>query len=380
MPYVTARATRGAALGSLVPLAPAHLIGYGGSRVVLVAAHDLQTAVRAVSHGVEADELVRHRNGEQRGGESFPFVGSRLVTRADRLVVEVLPVEEEVGVERARAGIGEVARLVGSHSHEDLDQAKESREHALVGVFLDLEGGLAHGHATALELDVDDGHAVDEQTQIAATVVQDLALRRVDWLLSYLVAALAGCDLLAIVDLQAHLFAQVKRVIGVVARDGDGLSVDEPVERERGLERFDLFVYLCHLALGERAAVQAVYVGIVLEQNLRPVVDEVLLGGIAKHAPRVVPAMLLKNNDYGFFEGGLFVENHVETYLRRREKVCIWECAAADADDSAATVSNSVFVIWRHVLLWQFVRCGPLRRVSWKEVIMPSFYQSADNP
>ena len=57
----------------------------------------------------------------------------------------------------------------------------------------------------------------------------------------------------------------MKRIVGVVAHDGDSLSVDEPVERERGLERFDLFDDLRHLALGERAAVQAVYVGVVLE-------------------------------------------------------------------------------------------------------------------
>ena len=71
--------------------------------------------------------------------------------------------EEEVRVERARAGVGEVACLVGGHPHEDLRQAEEPSEHALVGVLLDLAGGLAHGHAAALEFDVDDGHAVDEQ-------------------------------------------------------------------------------------------------------------------------------------------------------------------------------------------------------------------------
>ena len=316
MPYVAAGAPRGAALGSLVPFAPAHLVGYGGGCVVLVAAHDLQAAVRAVGHGVEADELVRHGDGEQCGGESLPLAGPGFVARADGLVVEVLPVEEEVRVERARAGVGEVACLVGSHSHEDLDQAEEPREHTLVGVLLDLAGGLAHRHAAALELDVDDGHAVDEQTQVAAAVVQDLALRRVDRLLSYLVAALAGRDLLAIVDLQAHLLAQVKRIVGVVARDGDGLSVDEPVERERGLERFYLFDDLCHLALGERAAIQAVDIRVVLEQNLRPVLDEVLLGGIAQDAVRIVPSVLLQHSDDRFFERGLFIKNHGGAYLR----------------------------------------------------------------
>ena len=201
MPYVAAGTSRGTALGSLVPFASAHLVGYGGGRVILVASHDLQAAVRAVGHGIEADELVRHGDGEHRGGESLPFVGSGFVARADGLVVEVLPVKIEVRVERARTRVGKVQRFIGSHSHEDLDQAEESREYALVGVLLYLAGGLADGDAAALELDVDDRHAVDEQTQVATTVVQDLALRRVDWLLSYLVATLASCDLLAIIDL-----------------------------------------------------------------------------------------------------------------------------------------------------------------------------------
>ena len=230
--------------------------------------------------------------------------------------------EVEVGVKRACSRVGKVPRLIGGHSHKDLNQAEETREHTFVRVLFDLSGCLAYGHATAFEFDMDDRHAVDEQAQVSATVVQDLALRRIDRLLSYLVAALAGCDLLTIIDLQAHLLAQVKRIVGVVARDGDGLSVDEPVERERGLERFDLFDDLCHLALGERAAVQAVYVGVVLKQNLRPVVDEVLLGGIAKHAPRVVPAVLLQHGDDRFFERSLFIENHRRNLSTELKKLC----------------------------------------------------------
>ena len=230
--------------------------------------------------------------------------------------------EVEVGVKRACSRVGKVPRLIRGHSHKDLNQAEETREHTFVRVLFDLSGCLAYGHATAFEFDMDDRHAVDEQAQVSPTVVQDLALRRIDRLLSYLVAALAGCDLLTIIDLQAYLLAQVKHIVWVVARDGDGLPGDEPVERERSLERFDLFDDLCRLALSERAAVQAVYVGVVLEQNLRPVVDEVLLAGIAKHAPRVVPAVLLQHGDDRFLERCLFIENHSETYLRNCKKLC----------------------------------------------------------
>ena len=102
----------------------------------------------------------------------------------------------------------------------------------------------------------------------------------------------------------------MERIVGVVARDGDGLSIDEPVERERGLERFYLFDDLCHLALGERAAIQAVDIRVVLKQNLRPVLKEVLLGGIAQDAVRIVPSVLLQHGDDSFFERSLFIVNH----------------------------------------------------------------------
>ena len=56
-------------------------------------------------------------------------------------------------------------------------------------------------------------HAVDEQAQVAAASFQDLVLRRMDRLLSYLVATLAAAISLTIINLQAHLLAQVKRVV-----------------------------------------------------------------------------------------------------------------------------------------------------------------------
>ena len=173
--------------------------------------------------------------------------------------------EIEVGIEHAFPGVGKVSSLIRGHSHEDLNQAEKTCEYTFVSIFFNLTSGLAYRHATAFELDVDDRHAVDEQAQVSAAVVQDLALRRIDRLLSYLVAALASGDFLAVEDFQAYLLAQVKRIAGVVARDGDGLSIDEPVERERGFERFDLFDDLRHLALREWTIVQAVYTGVVVE-------------------------------------------------------------------------------------------------------------------
>ena len=83
--------------------------------------------------------------------------------------------------------------------------------------------------------------------------------------MGYLVTALTGSDLLSVVDFQADFLAQMEGVVGVVARDGDGFAVDEPVECQRGLECFDLFDNLRHLALCEWATVQAVYAGVVVE-------------------------------------------------------------------------------------------------------------------
>lgn len=62
-------------------------------------------------------------------------------------------------------------------------------------MLLDLTSSLADGDAATLELDMDDRHAVDEQAQVSTAVVQNLVLRRIDRLLSYLVVTLAGCDL-----------------------------------------------------------------------------------------------------------------------------------------------------------------------------------------
>ena len=48
-----------------------------------------------------------------------------------------------------------------------------------------------------------------------------------------LVAALAGGDLVTVVDFQTHFFAEVQLVRRVVAGDGHGLAIDEAVQLER---------------------------------------------------------------------------------------------------------------------------------------------------
>ncbi|MDY4470728.1 MAG: hypothetical protein SPE94_01055 [Collinsella sp.] len=121
---------------------------------------------------------------------------------------------------------------------------------------------------------------------------------------------------MTVVDFQADFLAQVKGVIRVVADDGNGFAVDEPVERQRGLKRFDLFDDLRHLTLREWTAIQAVYAGIVVKQDFRPVADKVLFGRVAKNTFRIVPTVLFQHSDNRFFERSFFIENHGKTYLR----------------------------------------------------------------
>ena len=83
-----------------------------------------------------------------------------------------------VGIELALgAGVGEVPRLVGAHCHEYLHERENAGVHALVCILLDLLAGLPDRGVRPLQLDVDDGHAVYQQHQVAPTLVQHLGPR-----------------------------------------------------------------------------------------------------------------------------------------------------------------------------------------------------------
>ena len=167
MPHITAFEPLGAP--QLVPIDLRHAIGDATGREVLVAAHDLQNAVGVVGHGVVADELVRHGNAQQQLHHIEPVV--------HRFVVEVRPMELEFLVERAvRARIGEVLRLLRRHGHEYLHEREQPREHPFMGIFANLPRCLAHGHTALLQLEVEKGHSVDEQHEIAPAVVAQLRL------------------------------------------------------------------------------------------------------------------------------------------------------------------------------------------------------------
>ena len=98
------------------------------------------------------------------------------------------------------SGIGEVKCLGGLHRHEDLDQGKEARENALARILLDLVVGDTHGHAAFLQLHVNHRHAIDQEDQVATPVVEELRTTDIARLLHDLLAALAGGDLVAVVN------------------------------------------------------------------------------------------------------------------------------------------------------------------------------------
>ncbi|MNH40139.1 hypothetical protein D3C79_1014130 [compost metagenome] len=82
-----------------------------------------------------------------------------------------------------------------------------------------------------------------------------------------------------VVDLQAHLFAEVQRVGRVVPCDGHSLAVDETVEPQRRAQGDDLLHHLLHLAVGQRHFVQPIFATVVLEEDLLPVCEQVCFAG-----------------------------------------------------------------------------------------------------
>ena len=148
----------------LVPMGALHFLADGVGRIVLVRAHHLQHFVVGICHGVEANELVRHRYGEEGFTDTIPLVY--------RLVIEVRPVEIVILVEAPQGPwIGEIDCLFRRHCNKELRKREEARvEDALVCVFLNLVGGLADGDAGFLEFDMDYRHTVNEEGQISSTV------------------------------------------------------------------------------------------------------------------------------------------------------------------------------------------------------------------
>ena len=75
----------------LIPFCPVVLcytVGNLVGGIILVAPHDLQYAIRIIRYGVEADQLMCHRNGQKPLHNLFPVV--------NRIIVQVCPMEIKI--------------------------------------------------------------------------------------------------------------------------------------------------------------------------------------------------------------------------------------------------------------------------------------------
>ena len=242
--------------------------------IVLIAPHHFQNAVRIVRNHVIADHAVRHRDGEQLLRHFFPVI--------DRIVVHIGPVEAEVTVDPGTAArIGKIDRLLRVHRHKELDKCKKPGENPLVQIFFDLIDRLFRRDTRSLQLDMDERHAVDQQHHVAPAILQNLILSRKDRLLRDLIAAPSRRDLAGAEDKEADFLSVVKRIGRILPLDRHCSAINPRMERIGCLTPPDLLDQFVHLLLGQRAVIEPVDAVVVLIDDLRPVVDQVLLRRVA---------------------------------------------------------------------------------------------------
>ena len=104
-----------ATLFSAIPFCLRYHIRDGAGSVVLIASHYLQNTVSIIGNSIEPDELVCHRDGKQRGGDSFPII--------DWLVVEVCPMEIIIRVKfSVWTGVSKIAGFFRVHCNKHLNE------------------------------------------------------------------------------------------------------------------------------------------------------------------------------------------------------------------------------------------------------------------
>ena len=75
----------------------------------------------------------------------------------------------------------------------------------------------------------------------------------------------------------------MRLIQGIITFDGDTLSIDKFIQPYRSTQICDLIQNLLHFSFCQRHIVQTVFMPIVIEQNLSPVVDQVFLCRITQH-------------------------------------------------------------------------------------------------
>ena len=210
--------------------------------VDLVRPHHQQLLLAGDEHHVAADHLAERAFGEELLGEVVE-VGDLVVVLGRELVDGQ---EALVGVEGEVAGVvvGEVPGVGAVADDEELHEAEERPGVAVAGVVLvfdDLLHGPAGADAEGLQLDLDDGHAVDEQDDVVAVV------------------AVVGVDAELVDDLEGVLAPVLDVDEGVVQRRavvaGEASGCGACGRRE-DVGRDDLVEQALELAVGELDPVQ----------------------------------------------------------------------------------------------------------------------------
>ena len=209
----------------------------------LVRAHHQQLLLAGDEHHVAADHLAERAFGEEAVGEVVE-VGDLLVVLGGELVDGQ---EALVGVEGEVAGVvvGEVAGVGAVADDEELDEAEQRLGVAVAGVVLvidDLLHGPARADAEGLQLDLHDGHAVDEQDDVVAVV------------------AVVGVDAELVDDLEGVLAPVLDVDEGVVERRavvaGEAVAFAQGAGGGEDVGGDDLVEQALELAVGERDAVE----------------------------------------------------------------------------------------------------------------------------
>ena len=129
-----------------------------------------------------------------------------------------------------RTGVSKIDRLFRLHRHKYLHQRKDPCEDTLIGVLLNLVMSLTHRNTTLFQLQMKHRHAINEQHQIATTVIQNFRLRFIFRLLGYLISTLPSGYFAAVINLEAHFFAKMERIIWIITGNRDRLTINKTIE------------------------------------------------------------------------------------------------------------------------------------------------------
>ena len=172
---------------------------------------------------------MSHGNGQKFRSHALPVI--------DGFIVEICPVEIKVRIELSfRPRVCIIDGLFRIHGYEYLHQRKQTCEDLFLRIFGNLVGGLRYRDTAPFQFNVEQRHAINEQHQIPAPVLSQEVFPGKFRLFGNLIPALTRCDFQTVIDLQTDFFAIMKGIFGILPFDGNRLTVNEAVQRQRGLQ------------------------------------------------------------------------------------------------------------------------------------------------